>query len=58
MLHQAADLFFKLIMAYFSITDQKGGYQQKQSYQRGTFSIFSNTWWLSQDSHSYPLLAN
>lgn len=24
----------------FSVTDQKGGYQQKQSYQRGTFFLF------------------
>lgn len=32
-------LFLELIMYYFSITDQKGGYQQKQSYQRGTMSF-------------------
>lgn len=32
-------LFLELIMYSFSITDQKGGYQQKQSYQRGTMSF-------------------
>lgn len=59
MLHEAAGLFVKLIMPYFSITDQKGGYQQKQSYQRGTISIFpQHMVALPRHPHSYPAPAS